>query len=426
MTARAGVTAIAIAALVLTSSLASAGSNPQTERASVSSEGAEAGASSSQPSLSSNGRYLAFVSSADDLVADDSNGAADVYVRNLKRGKTTRVSVGRKRVEADGASSEPTLSANGRYVAFVSHATNLAKTDKNDQGDVFVRDLKRGKTQRISLGRRGAEPNCGCFHPVISGNGKFVAFSSFATNLVRRDRNESADVFLRDIKKRKTTRLSVGPKGTEANGDSYQPSISASGRSVAFASDATNLAKGDDNGLADVYVREGRRTIRISRGLEGNEPDGDSLAPAISAKGKAVAFSSFADNLVEDDGNAVADVFLSDLKGAAKRASVASAGTEADDESFAPSLSGNGKSIAFYSYATNLVAADENEVRDVFVHSVRAATTERVSVSSSGVEGDAASFAPSISGNGSVVAFSSSASNLVDDDLNEVLDVFVR
>ena len=259
-----------------------------------------------------------------------------MFVRDLKRGKTARVSIGPKRVEADGASSEPTLSKNGRYVAFVSSATNLAKKDKNDQADVFVRDLKKGKTQRVSLGRRGAEPNCGCFHPVISGNGKFVAFSSFATNLVRRDKNESADVFLRDLKKRQTTRISVGPKGKEADGDSYQPAISASGRSVAFASDATNLAKGDENGLADVYVRKGRRTVRISRGLEGDEPDGDSLAPAISAKGKAVAFSSSATNLVEGDGNAVADVFLSDLKGDAKRVSVATAGTEGDEQRASP------------------------------------------------------------------------------------------
>ncbi len=413
----------------MSASVALAGSNPQTERASVSSQGTEANSSSSQPSLSSNGRSLVFVSAADDLVADDSNGAADVFVRNLKKEKTTRVSVGPKRVEADGASSEPTLSDNGRYVAFISGATNLAKKDKNDQVDVFVRDLKRGKTQRISLGRRGAEPNCGCFHPVISGNGRFVAFSSFATNLVRKDRNESADVFLRDLRKRKTTRISVGPKSAQANGDSYQPSISASGKSVAFSSEATNLVNDDANGYADVYVRDlgGRKTLRVSRGLDGDEPDGDSRAPAISARGKSVAFSSSATNLVEDDLNGVIDVFLGGVgKGKAKRVSIASDGTEADDESLSPSLSANGRSVAFYSYATNLVATDENEVRDVFVHTVRSKTTERESVSSTGVEGDAESFAPTLSGNGNRVAFSSSAANLVGDDTNGVRDVFVR
>ena len=429
MTARAGSAAIAFAVLTMGASVALAGPSPETQRASVSSEGVEASSSSSQPALSSNGRSLVFVSAADDLVADDSNGAADVFLRNLQKGKTTRVSVGPRLVQANGSSSEPTLSANGRYVAFVSTATNLVKKDRNDQTDVFVRDLKRKKTQRISLGRRGAEPNCGCFDPVISGNGRFVAFSSFATNLVRRDRNESADVFLRNLKKRKTTRISVGGKGSQANGDSYQPSISSSGRSVAFASDATNLANGDDNGLADIYVRDmGKgRTIRVSRGLEGEEPDGDSRAPEISARGRAVAFSSSATNLVADDLNDVADVFLSGVgKGDAERVSVASDGAEGDDESLSPALSGDGRTVAFYSYATDLVATDGNGVRDVFVRSVRSNTTERASVSSSGTEGDAGSLAPSLSGNGGRVAFSSSATNLVGDDTNRVRDVFVR
>ena len=179
----------------------------------------------------------------------------------------------------------------------------------------------------------------------------------------------------------------------------------------------------------DVFVRElgKRRTVRVSRGLDSEEPNGDSLAPSISANGKSVAFLSSAPNLVEDDTNGVADVFLSGVgKGKANRVSVASDGSEGDDESLSPALSGDGRTVAFYSYATNLVAPDENEVRDVFVHSVRSKATERASVSSSGVEGDAASLAPSLSGNGRRVAFSSSASNLVGDDTNGVRDVFVR
>lgn len=429
MRARTAAVAIVLATVTAGVSSSFAGSAPQTQRASVSSAGVEASGASAQPELSANGRYLVFVSAASDLVANDTNGAADIFRRDLKQGKTIRVSMGGKNTQANGPSSEPTLSADGRYLSFVSGATNLAKKDKNDQADVFVRDLKRKKTQRISLGKRGAEPNCACFHPVISANGKFVAFSSFATNLVPKDRNESVDVFLRNVKKRKTTRVSVGGKGSQANGDSYQPSISANGQFVAFASDATNLAKADDNGFADVFVRDvkKRRTVRASRGTAGAEPNGDSVVPSISANGKTVAYASSADNLVDEDSNGVADVFVGGVsKGAPNRVSVASDGTEGDDESLSPALSGNGRVVSFHSYADNLVGGDENDVRDVFVRNVKSQTTTRASVGSAGAEGDGESFSSSLSANGRLVAFGSAATNLVGDDTNDVRDVFVR
>jgi Tol biopolymer transport system component len=428
--ARTGSVAFAVAAITISASLASAGPTLQTQRASVSTQETQATASSSQPALSADGRFLAFVSTADNLVPRDTNGAADVFLRDLTGGKTTRVSVAGRRVQANGTSSEPSLSANGRYLAFVSSATNLAQRDENDQADVFVRDLKLRTTKRISLGIRGAEPNCACFDPVISGNGLFVAFSSFASNLVPRDTNRSSDVFVRDLRRNRTTRVSIGPANAQANGDSNQPSISANGQFVAFASEAANLATGDSNGRADIYLRDsrGRKTLRVSRGLRGQQSDGDSLAPSISANGLIIAFSSTATNLIEDDSNGVTDVFVSGSAPAAvaERVSTASDGTEGNDESLSPSLSANGRQVAFHSYATNLVATDANGARDVFVHVVRSNAIRRASISSSGTEGDAESFAPSLSSNGRRVAFTSSATNLVGDDTNAVRDVFVR
>ena len=233
----------------------------KTTRVSVGPNGAQANGFNHAPSLSRDGRFVAFSSSADNLVPDDSNGTSDIFVHDRKTKKTTRVSVGPNGRQASGAGSfTSVISADGRFVAFWTHAANLVPSDTNRQPDVFVHDRKTKKTTRVSVGPNGRQANSSSFDMVISADGRFVAFASGATNLVSGDTNGFEDVFVHDRATRKTTRVSIGPDGTQADGHSGHPSISADGRFVAFHSSGA-LVPDDTNGVTDVYVRQHCRTL---------------------------------------------------------------------------------------------------------------------------------------------------------------------
>ena len=207
-------------------------------------------------SISATGRYVGFSSNANDLVPADGNPGYDVFVRDVKRGKTTRVSVDTAGGDADNDSFAPSISATGRYVAFFSWASDLVTADNSLRADVFVRDLQRGTTRRISVNTAGGDANDASFSPSISADGRFVAFASFASDLVSGDGNFVGDVFVRDVRAGTTVRASVNLLGEEANDASEEPSISTDGRWVAFRSDATNLVPGDGNSATDVFVRD--------------------------------------------------------------------------------------------------------------------------------------------------------------------------
>lgn len=229
-------------------------------------------------------------------------------------------------------------------------------------------------------------------------------------------------------------RVSVGPGGRQGDGDSGEISaaaISGDGRFVTFTSDASNLVAGDTNGTWDVFVRDLRAgvTRRVSVGSQGQQANdrSGSWPTALSYHGRFVAFDSTASNLVSGDTNAVSDVFVRDLvNNTTRRVSKSSAGGQGDLGSDSPTMSADGWTVGFASYATDLVSTDTNDRRDVFVRDRRARTTRRVSVSSSGVQADNASLTPAISPDGQHVAFSSDASNLVGGDTNAATDVFVR
>jgi Tol biopolymer transport system component len=382
-------------------------------------------------SVSSRGQVVAFASLASNLVPGDTNGTYDVFVHDLRTGTTARVSVDSAGVEGDSQSVEPSISADGRLVAFRSLATNLVPDDTNGTTDVFLHDRKTGTTTRVSVDSAGAEGNGQSFEASISDSGRFVAFSSEASNLVPDDTNGMTDVFLHDRKTGTTTRVSVDSAGIEGDGPSFDPSISADGRFVAFTSMASNLVPGDTP-LSDVYVHDAKTgtTTRVSTDSAGLPGNSSSFMPSISDTGRFVAFASMASDLVPDDTNGAIDVFVHDLKtGATARASVDSAGIQGNGVSWEPSISGNGRAVAFHSEASNLVPGDTNAsvaTGDVFVHDLRTGDTIRVSVDSAGNEGNGVSFAPSISDNGRVVAFNSGASNLVPGDTNETADVFVH
>ncbi len=404
---------------------------------SVSSAGAQADAAVVGPVLSGDGRYMAFFSNATNLVANDTNGTTDVFLHDLQAGTTTRVSVTAAGAQGDTllGNSDAALSADGRYVAFVSRATNLVAGDTNGVRDIFVRDTVGNTTTRVSLTTAGGEGNSNSYEPAISADGRYVAFSSNATNLVADDFNGVRDVFVRDTVAGGTVRVSVDSAGNEGDGASDLPAISADGRYVAYASDAGNLVAGDTNLARDVFLHDTQTgtTIRVSVDSAGAQASfflpgfvgGDT--PAISGDGRFVAFVSEADNLVSGDSNLVADVFLYDTQTArTTRVSVDSLGGQAGGFSEAPSLSADGRYVAFTSIASNLVSGDTNFTYDVFLHDTLTGATSRQSLSALGGEANGTSASAALSADGRYVAFVSDADNLVAGDVNVRRDAFIR
>ena len=268
--------------------------NDTTTRVSVDSTGNRANATTPlpQPAISGDGRFVAFVSNATNLVAGDSNNVADIFVHDRQTGVTTRVSINSSGGEANAASSDPAISADGRYVAFVSAANNLVAGDTNGVGDIFVYDRQTRATTRVSVSSAANQGNADSVTPSLSADGRYVAFASQASNLVTGDTNRTSDVFVRDRQTGATTRVSVGSSGTQGNNSSREPSFSADGRFVAFTSQAGNLVTGDTNGIADVFVydRQTANTTRVSVDSEGNQWNSDSDSPSISGDGRFVAF----------------------------------------------------------------------------------------------------------------------------------------
>jgi Tol biopolymer transport system component len=265
------------------------------------------------PSISADGRYLAFHWLASNLVTGDTNGTRDVFVRDRTAGTTTRVSVRTGGTQANGHSVSASLSADGRYVAFASAASNLVTGDTNGASDVFLRDRTGGTTTRISVRTGGTSGNSASYLPSISGNGRYVGFVSDASNLVTGDTNRASDVFLRDRTAGTTTRVSVSSAGAQGNQMSYNPpAITYDGRYVGFVSDASNLVTGDTNRASDVFLRDrtAGTTTRVSVTNAGGQSTNMSGTPALSNDGRYVAFTSYASNLVGGDTNASWDAFV--------------------------------------------------------------------------------------------------------------------
>src|SRR3990170_4575657 len=238
-----------------------------TERASVSTAGAQGDAISGYPAISGDGRYVAFRSAASNLVPGDDNAVQDIFVHDRQTGATERVSVTSAGGQATNYSDEPAISGDGRYVAFRSPATNLVAADTNALSDVFVHDRQTGATERVSVTSAGGQGSGGhSYEPSVSDDGRYVAFRSRATNLVAGDTNGTDDVFVRDRQTGVTVRVSVDSSGVQGNGGSYEPSVSGDGRYVAFRSVASNLVPGDDNAVQDIFVhdRQTGATERVS------------------------------------------------------------------------------------------------------------------------------------------------------------------
>lgn len=380
------------------------------------------------PAMSADGRYVAFWSYASNLVPGDANSFSDVFVKDTVTGAITLISTDASGGQGNNDSGFPSMSADGRYIAFYSFTTNLVPGDTNGRDDVFLKDTVSGAIALVSTDSTGGQGNSSSFDPLISADGRYVAFSSWASNLVPGDSNGSADVFLKDTVTGSTTRASTGSAGVQSNNGSGYPSISADGRYVAFQSGATNLVAGDTNAKEDIFVKDtlAGATTCISTDSAGLQSNGHNFSPAISADGRYVAFYSRATNLVTGDTNAREDVFVKDtVTGAITRVSTDSAGVQGNSYSWYPSISGDGRYVTFHSEASNLVPGDTNGFSDVFVKDTVTGAIALVSTDVSGGQGNDKSEYPVISTDGSYVAFHSYASNLIPGDTNGSPDVFI-
>lgn len=406
-------------------------------------------------SISDNGQYLAFASRATNWAPGDFNFSTDVFVYNRESGVVSPVSLNTDTQRmGNGASTAPTVSGDRHFVAFASDATNLITglIDDNSASDIYVFDLFEPpfaslcpiggsvRMTRVSVDSSEAQANGDSASPSISFDGAVVAFESKATNLVGDDTLGHRDIFLRDTQGGETSRISVSTAGAEANGASFNPAISSDSQFIAFESDADNLLDStpDTNQARDIFVHDRFAepfpvTFRVSVSTAGVQADGASFAPSISADGQLVAFESDATNLLGlgNDTNGMRDIFVRDLAAQPApvtfRVSVASDGTAANGDSFAPVISADGLFVAFHSDADNLLGegVDTNGQTDVFVYNVTTGEIFRASINSTGAEATGGgSFYPAISANGRFVAFESDATNLVSGDVTGFRDIF--
>ena len=337
-------------------------------------------------SLSGDGRYVAFSSENNNLVEGDTNGKFDIFVFDLCDNGMLRVSISSSGEQGNGDSVSPKIKGNGRYVVFESEASNLVTNDKNNCCDVFRHDLRTGKTVLVSCSSEGEPGNneSGC--PSITPDGRFVSFTSRASNLIKNDTNRLKDVFVKDMENGEVDRVSVASDGTEAlafdaMNASDDTSISKDGRFVVFSSAAHNLVKNDTNNTVDVFLhdRETGKTTRVSVGSKGEEANSYSHSPVISGNGEYITYDACASNLVPDDNNNTFDIFLYEVKtGKTTLISRSSEGIISNGESQCPVIDYDGRHVAYSSLATNLTP-EKDGILNIYVYDRKNGKTELAS-----------------------------------------------
>ncbi len=379
------------------------------------------------------GRYVVFASDASDLVPNDTNGVSDVFVKDMTTNTIQRISVSTGGAQGNNTSIYPFISANGRYVVFESDATNLISGDSNGTTDVYMRDLQTNTTSRISVSNSGSQGDNTSSFPTISADGRYILFVSAATNLVLGDTNSAGDVFVRDTQSNTTIRVSVSNSGLEAdNGvvQGYSAVLSRDGRHVVFASGSTNLVNGDTNGTDDIFVRnlDTNTTAMVSVGLAGSASNGSS-GPilGISADGRYVTFASDATNLATNDNNGSQDIFIRDTTNNTTRIVNHTPGMQSSNQGASYSaISGNGNFVTFLSTSTDLLTNDSSNGNDpqTYIYNVADESLQLVSRS------DNSSFIPKyfinvfISDDGTRLAGMTDAA-LVPDDNNSGVNYYI-
>ncbi|MFH9421582.1 TolB family protein [Streptomyces sp. NPDC017529] len=406
---------------------------PATQRVSVAADGTQGNGFSGDPRLSANGRFVAFSSDATNLGPADTNGRQDVYVKDLRTGKVDLVSVGSDGTQGNALSGAPEISADGRYVAFYSSASNLVAGDTNGEGDVFVHDRRTGRTTSPTAGAGTSPYGFGVQNFAVSGSGRYLAFGSYRADLVPGDTNERLDVFVHDVQKGTTKRVSVASDGSQADGPSGFPSLSADGRRVSFTSTATNLTPAGPGFRRPppqdpMYVHDlGTGRTSVASLSSEDAVVGVSPFPRLSPDGRYAIFEAVAADVVPDDTNGTYDVFARDLeRGTTRLLSRAHDGAQGNGWSADGRLSADNRWLFFSAMASNLVPGDTNGQADGFVRDLRTGRVERINVGADGAQSDSWTNEITPDATGRLASFDSRDNELVPGDTNDTGDVFVR
>lgn len=404
---------------------ASVGTNPVV-RMSTATSGSQANGTIGSTCISDDGRYVAFESNSSNLTSGDTNNRPDVFVKDAATGILQQVSASPTGVPGDGESELPAISSDGRFVAFDSASNNLLP-GKVAEFDVLVRDMTTGALVRASADASGVAGNGDSYRASISADGRYVAFESEASNLVPNDTNSGWDVFVKDMLTGEIRRVSTDSSGAEVHWGAIRASISADARYVAFEFGGPNLVPDDTNQRDDVFVKDlvTGETTRVSVHESGAQPWGfNCWMSSISDSGRFVAFVTRA-SLVAADTNGLNDVYVRDrIAGTTQRVSTSSAGTQGNAAVALRAAMAGDRYVTFSTDASNLVPGDTNGCSDVFVKDLMTGVTRRVSTGSAGGQVAAPSLAFDISATGRYVAFASSGSNLVAADTNGRSDIF--
>ena len=398
-----------------------------TERASVSPSSVETMVLADLPQVNADGRYVIFVSADTYLVAGDSNSQTDVFWKDMVTGEIQIVSSSASGTLGNGESTYGDISADGTLVVFSSIASNLAGGDSNGYSAIFLKNITTGALRLVSTDASGTAGNLRSYHPRITPDGSMVVFDSTSTNLVAEASGVYANVYLKSIDTGEIWLVSSDASGIIGDSESKNPDVSADGRYVAFESASTNLVSGDINSLRDVFVKdmETGAVELISVSTDGTQSNGSSSLPSISADGRYVVFMSHSDNLIAEDTNNEYDIFLRDREtGTTTCISMGEDGLIGNDYSQGGSISDDGRYVTFYSNA-DLVSEDNTHL-DVYVYNTQDKTLFLASVDSNDQIGNGYSRYPAISGDGRVVVYRTSSTNLAPGDTNGVDDIYVR
>jgi len=327
--------------------------------------------------ISADGRYIAYESSAADIVANDSNGTYDIYIYDAVTDITILASKSKLGTgTANSASKAPSLSSDGRYVTFYSSATDMASTDTDTKNDVFIYDRVTNVTALVSINTSLAgSGNGNSWNAKISKGANYVTFSSTSSDLVLNDTNNSTDVFLYDVTTSQITLVSKNTTGTgTGNGYSYSPMISSNGQFVTYSSQASDLVSADTNANQDIFLYDSQldSNVLVSSNVTGiDSANGYSTCNTISSDGRYILFSSSATNITlisNNEGPETFDAFIYDrLSGTAVTVSTNGIRTGGACFTTSTNISADGKKAIFDIDVPNLVAKDTNSFSDIFL-----------------------------------------------------------